>query len=106
MLMRNLSYSHRIRDHVQTLQPRIVIIGIALAIVALVSCSRGRSTAEPGATGSPAPDSQAMTDLKNLLFADQSLEELLNMVEPTQTPPPNDPLSLFASAVAASRANR
>jgi hypothetical protein len=44
--------------------------------------------------------------LKNLFFADQSLEELLSMVEATQTPPPNDPLALFGSSVAASRANK
>jgi len=89
---------------------RIVTIASALALVigALSSCARDRTTAGPAATPTPgaSPSAQELADLKALFFADQSLEELLNMVEPTQTPPPNDPLSLFGSSVAAARANK
>ena len=89
---------------------RIVTItaGLALIISAFVSCARDRSTAGPNATATPQPSPGAadLAALKALLFADQSPEELLDMVEPTQTPPPNDPLSLFGSSVAAARANK
>ena len=87
---------------------RIVIIttGFLLVFGMSVSCSRDRSAGGPGATPQSSPGAADLAALKALFFADQSLEELLDMVEPTQTPPPNDPLSLFKSSVAASRANK
>jgi hypothetical protein len=87
---------------------RIVTIaaGLVLIIGAFVSCNRSSVGPNPAATPQPGPNSADLAALKGLFFADQSLEDLLDMVEPTQTPPPNDPLSLFASSVAASRANK
>ena len=89
---------------------RIVTIaaGLALIIGALFSCAPDRASVGPNATATPQPSPGAadLAALKALFFADQSLEELLDMVEPTQTPPPNDPLTLFGSSLAASRANK
>ena len=81
-----------------------IAAGLALVLAAFVSCARDRSTAGPNATASPEPtlDAQTTADLKNLLYADQSLEELLAISEPPQSPPPNDPYVLFASSVKAS----
>jgi hypothetical protein len=90
----------------------IIVAGLVLAVgaVLVVLKIRGGRSTSGGATGTatsqPGADPEAMADLKNLLFADQSLDELLSMFEPTQTPLPNDPMSLFASSVAASRANK
>ncbi len=90
----------------------IIVAGLLLAVGAVFAVWKMRARNPPAAgsnasaTTQSAMDPQAMADLKNLLFADQSLEELLNMVEPTQTPPPNDPLSLFASSVTAARNNK
>ena len=84
-----------------------IAAGLALVIGAVVSCSRDRSAGGPNATASPEStlDPQTKADLKNLLFADQSLEEILSMYEPPQSPPPNDPYTLFASSLTASRNN-
>ena len=84
-----------------------IAAGLALVLGAFASCTRDQSANGPEATASPGPslDPQATADLKNLLFADQTLEELLSISEPPQTPPPNDPYVLFASSVKASRNN-
>jgi hypothetical protein len=88
---------------------RILSIAAALAFLlgAFVSCTRDRSAGGPNATASPEPtlDAKTTADLKNLLFADQTLEELLNMSEPLESPPPNDPYVLFASSAKASSNN-
>jgi hypothetical protein len=83
---------------------RIVTIAAALVLVisAFVSCNR--SSVGPSASApQPGPSAAEFAALKALFFADQSLEELLEMVEPTQSPPPDDPLALFASSVKSSR---
>ena len=89
---------------------RILTIAAGLVLVsgAFVSCARNRSASGPNATASPEPalDAKATADLKNLLYADQSLEELLDISEPPQSPPANDPYVLFASSVKASSNNK
>jgi hypothetical protein len=84
---------------------RIVTIAAGLVFVTAAFVSCNRSSVGPGSTATPQPSPSAadLAVLKALLFADQSLEELLEMVEPTQSPPPDDPLSLFASSVKSSR---
>jgi len=89
----------------------IIVGGLILAVgaVLVVLKMRGRSNAGGAAgtaTSQPGPGPEAMADLKDLLFADQSVEELLSMVQSTQTPGPNDPLYLFASSLTAARANK
>jgi hypothetical protein len=84
-----------------------ILITVVLFVVGFAACKGGGSAGGPQATPSPqaSPGAEELADLKALLFADQSLEELLDMVEPTHTPPPNDPLTLFASSASSSRNN-
>lgn len=88
---------------------RITILAVGLAL-AFLSCKGGagdQSAAGPQATPTaPASaDAQALADVKALLFADQSLEQLVKMIEPAETPHPSDPVSLFNASVAASSKN-
>lgn len=84
----------------------VLVVAGLLLFFKYVPRNRSAGAPEGAATAQPSPGSEAMTDLKNLLFADQSLEELLSMVESTQPAPANDPIALFASAVAAAKNNR
>jgi hypothetical protein len=85
----------------------IIAIGLALAILSCKGSARDQSAGGPQGTPTPPAnaDAQALADVKALLFADQPLEQLVNMIEPAETPKPNDPVSLFTASVAASGKN-
>ena len=81
----------------------ITVIGLGIIVLAGLACN-----SKPGANSGPASTSQntgstASGDFKALFFADQSLQQISEIAKPTGPAGPNDPWSLFASALAASR---
>ena len=86
-----------------------VILLFSLLGSFLVACnsqtqsSNGQQTqATPNAGASPSN----LADFKDLFFADQPLEEITKRVEATGPEGPNNPWTLFGSAVAASRQSK
>jgi hypothetical protein len=77
----------------------VIVLGIML--LACLACN-----SKPAANNSPASQnasSSTSVDFKALFFADQSLQQVSEMAKPTGSASQNDPWSLFASALAASR---
>jgi len=79
-----------------------VVIGLGIVVVACLACNSKSGANAPANAGQNANPS-ASGDFKALFFADQSLQQITEMSKPTAAAGPNDPSSLFASALAASR---
>lgn len=87
----------------------MIAVGFLLAFLAC-HCSSSPSpnnqysvNAQTKPVPTPAASPTSFADFKALFFGDQSLEEVVKGVKPTSPAPKNDPWSLFASALAASR---
>ena len=79
------------------------LCAVMILVLACLACNSkpGANNAKGNATPGSSPS--ASGDFKALFFADQSLQQISEMAKPTAPAGPNDPWSLFASALAASR---
>jgi hypothetical protein len=84
----------------------IAAAGLVLTLSAWFLVFKSRPQTEASAQPQPTstPDSRALAEVKALLFADQSLEEVLNHMEKRPSEgEANNPFSLWASSLAASK---
>jgi len=76
------------------------VVGLGIIVLACLACNSKPGANNATAGASPNAGSAASGDFKALFFADQSLQQISEMAKPSG---PNDPWSLFASALDASR---
>lgn len=79
----------------------ISVIGLGIIVMACLACNS--KTGPNNAPASASPNTGTSGDFKALFFADQSLQQISEIAKPGGPAGPNDPWSLFASALAASR---
>jgi hypothetical protein len=84
---------------------RTVTIALGTILLVCFGCARKPGQTSDNAPAGPGtnPSSSELADFKNLLFADQSLEEVSKIANPTNPPDSNDPFSLFVTSLAATR---
>lgn len=80
------------------------LLGVLLLVLLLLVLASLACNSKPAANNTPASqNASSSTDFKSLFFADQSLPQVTEMAKPGAPGGTNDPWSLFASALAASR---
>ena len=74
-----------------------------MIVLACLACNSKPGTNSAPANAGPGASASSSGEFKALFFADQTLQQISEMAKPTGPAGPNDPWSLFASALAASR---